>query len=112
MENPLIKELLKTVDEFLRSKKGNLNSAVDLATHFSTENSISPDSLLELCYSCLSNEMDLAYIFEKTCAILSAENTKKLLLILFQGLFFLSWDAAKKQKNSTNLLWKAKLQGI
>ncbi|MCO5382947.1 MAG: hypothetical protein NHB15_13380 [Methanosarcina barkeri] len=77
MENPLIKELLKTVDEFLQSEKGNLNSAVDLATHFSTENSISPDSLLELCYSCLSNETDLAYIFAKTCAILSTENTKK-----------------------------------
>jgi hypothetical protein len=77
MENPLIEELLKTVDEFLQSEKGNLNSAVDLAPHLSTENSISPDSLLELCYSCLSNETDLAYIFAKTCAILSAENTKK-----------------------------------
>jgi len=76
MENPLIEELLKTVDEFLQSEKGNLSSAVHLATEFSTKNSISPDSLLELCYSCLLNERDLAYIFAKTCASLSTGDIK------------------------------------
>ena len=77
MGNPQIKELQKIVDEFLKSEKGNLDSAIQLAINFSTENSISPESLLELCHSYYSNEKDLAYIFAKTCASLSVENTKK-----------------------------------
>jgi tetratricopeptide (TPR) repeat protein len=69
MENPLIEELLKTVDEFLQSEKGNLNSAVDLAINFSTKNSISSDQLLNLSTFCGSKGAhELAYILAKAAA--------------------------------------------
>lgn len=107
MENPLIEELLKTVDEFLQSEKGNLNSAVDLAINFSTKNSISPDSLLELCYSCLSNETDLAYIFAKTCAILSTENTKKATVYFISGAISFITGRLEEAEEQYKLVLKA-----
>lgn len=71
-------ELIEIVSEFLESETDGFEDAVILATNFSIENSISPDFLIELsCFCGFKESYSLAYIFSKTCAILSTEDIKK-----------------------------------
>ena len=69
---------MKIIIEYLQSENNNLDGAVNLATNYSQKNSHSSDYLLELSYFCGLNEYySLAYIFAKTCTILTTENSKK-----------------------------------
>ena len=78
MEEKIKKELINSVIKHLKSKTGNFESAVNLTISFLKENSISPDLLIELSCSCgLKKSYSLAYVFAKTCAILSIDNMKK-----------------------------------
>ena len=86
-EEQAIGKLLKIVTEYLESNKENFDDAVDLATRFSKENSISYDSLLKLAALCGSNAYNsLAYIFAKTCVILSVEDKQKATAYFIAGL--------------------------
>jgi hypothetical protein len=97
MEELIKKELIEIVTKYLESENENFEGAVDLVTNFSINHSISPDSLLELSYTCgLSAHYSLTYIFARTCSILSTDNKTKANAHHFAG--FASFSLGRNEK--------------
>ena len=77
MENENTKEVVEIITERLKYGKEGLDSAVELATDFSINNSIPPVSLLKQCQCFLSKEScAFAYVFAKSSSNLLTGDAK------------------------------------
>jgi tetratricopeptide (TPR) repeat protein len=77
MENENTKEVVEIITERLKYGKEGLDSAVELATDFSINNSIPPVSLLKQCQCFLSKESYVfAYVFAKSSSNLLTGDDK------------------------------------
>lgn len=77
MENENAKEVVEIITERLKYGKEGLDSAVELTTDFSINNSIPPVSLLKQCQCFLSNEScAFAYVFAKSSSNLLTGDAK------------------------------------